>query len=50
MKNANQVNLYELQDDFDELMKEFGKMMGIDKGVICDLCLAYVRNLVVELV
>ena len=48
MKNVNQVNLYEMQDDFKELCDLFAQQMDVDKGVMCDLCLDYVRNLVVE--
>ena len=48
MKTVNEANLYEMQDDFDELMSLFKEKMDVDNGVIADLCLTYVRNMVIN--
>lgn len=47
-QNINQVNLYTMQETFDKLMDTVKEQLNIDDGVATDLCLSYVRNLVVK--
>lgn len=45
--DVNKVNLYEAQDQFEQVMNMMKKELNVDDGVMCDLALSYVRNLVV---
>jgi len=46
--NVNQVNLYELQESFEKVMQKIMEQLDVDEGVMADLCLSYVRNMVVQ--